>query len=110
MVSEDLPAVAAPVPPVPAPSPAAPRPLTNVQKIQRIAAVIEELRPQFQLDGGDVELVDVDGDTVYVAMSGACMGCQMSGLTISGIQERLMLVLGRPVRVVPASLDKAVGV
>ncbi|MEW5791720.1 MAG: Fe-S cluster assembly protein NifU [Pseudomonadota bacterium] len=110
MVAEDLPVVAAPVPPAPAASPAAPRPLTNVQKIQRIAAAIEELRPRVQLDGGDIELVDVDGDTVYVSMSGACMDCQMSGLTISGIQERLMLALGRPVRVVPAALDKTMGV
>jgi NifU-like protein len=33
----------------------------------------------------------------------------MSGLTISGIQERLMLVLGCPVRVVPAQMAHAVG-
>lgn len=85
------------------------KPLTLVQKIQKISAVIDEMRPQFQLDGGDIELVDVDGDTVTVAMSGSCMGCQMSGLTISGIQERLMLVLGRPVRVIPAQMAHAVG-
>ncbi|MHB1230563.1 MAG: Fe-S cluster assembly protein NifU [Halothiobacillus sp.] len=84
--------------------------MTLVQKIQKISAVIDDMRPQFKMDGGDIQLVDVDGDTVSVAMSGACMGCQMSGITISGIQERLMLTLGRPVRVVPASMPQAVGV
>ena len=88
---------------------AAPAPMTMVQKIQKISAVIDEMRPQFQMDGGNIELVDVDGDTVMVAMSGSCMNCQSSGITISGIQERLMLTLGRPVRVVPASMPQAVG-
>ncbi|ACH83464.1 MULTISPECIES: Fe-S cluster assembly protein NifU [Acidithiobacillus] len=87
----------------------APAPMTMVQKIQKISAVIDEMRPQFQMDGGNIELVDVDGDTVMVAMSGSCMNCQSSGITISGIQERLMLTLGRPVRVVPASMPQAVG-
>ncbi|WP_414041733.1 Fe-S cluster assembly protein NifU [Acidithiobacillus sp. M4-SHS-6] len=88
---------------------AAPAPMTMVQKIQKISAVIDEMRPQFQMDGGNIELVDVEGDTVMVAMSGSCMNCQSSGITISGIQERLMLTLGRPVRVVPASMPQAVG-
>ena len=99
--------------PVMAAKPAAkvpPTPMTMVQKIQKISAVIDEMRPQFQMDGGNIELVDVDGDTVMVAMSGSCMNCQSSGITISGIQERLMLTLGRPVRVVPASMPQAVGV
>lgn len=89
---------------------AAPAPMTMVQKIQKISAVIDEMRPQFQMDGGNIELVDVDGDTVMVAMSGSCMNCQSSGITISGIQERLMLALGRPVRVIPASMPQAVEV
>ncbi|MHB8322557.1 MAG: Fe-S cluster assembly protein NifU, partial [Acidithiobacillus sp.] len=40
---------------------AAPAPMTMVQKIQKISAVIDEMRPQFQMDGGNIELVDVDG-------------------------------------------------
>ena len=92
----------------PASAPAASGGMTLVQKIQKISAVIDEMRPQFQMDGGDIQLVDVDGDTVSVAMSGACMGCQMSGITISGIQERLMLTLGRPIRVVPAPMPQTV--
>lgn len=90
------------------PAPVASGGMTLVQKIQKISAVIDDMRPQFQMDGGDIQLVDVDGDTVSVAMSGACMGCQMSGITISGIQERLMLTLGRPIRVVPAPMPQTV--
>jgi len=92
----------------PAPScpvaPSAPvhKPMTNIQKIQVIQAAIEDIRPALQRDGGDIELVDVDGDTVMVNLSGSCVGCQMSSITLSGVQERLMMALGKPVRVIPA--------
>jgi len=92
----------------PAPScpvaPSAPvhKPMTNLQKIQLITTTIEELRPTLQRDGGDIELVDIDGDTVMVNLHGSCVGCQMSGITLSGVQERLMIALGKPVRVIPA--------
>lgn len=93
---------------IPAPScPAAPsapvdKPMTNLQKIHKITAAIEDIRPTLQRDGGDIELVDIDGDTVMVNLHGTCVGCQMSSVTLSGVQERLMTVLGRPVRVIPA--------
>ncbi len=87
-------------------APASPLPplsasLTNLQKIRLIEETIEELRPYLRKDGGDCELVDVEGSNVLVNLSGACVGCQMSSVTISGIQERLMAKLGTPVRVVP---------
>lgn len=85
--------------PVPAAAPA----MTNLQRIRRIERVIESLRPQLQRDHGDVELVEVAGETVYVNMVGACSGCQMAAMTIGGIQQRLMEELGEFVRVVPAS-------
>ena len=86
-----------PASPIPPPSAS----LTNLQKIRLIEQVIEELRPYLRKDGGDCELVDVDGGNVLVNLSGACVGCQMSSVTISGIQERLMAKLGTPIRVVP---------
>jgi len=79
------------------------RPMTNLQKIAAVQKAIEEIRPSLQRDGGDIELVDVDGDTVVVNLSGSCVGCQMASITIAGVQERLMDALGRPMRVVPAS-------
>lgn len=79
------------------------KPLTSVQRMKKIEQVLESLRPQLMLDGGDVELVEVIGNTVYVNMTGACNGCQMAAMTISGIQQRLMEVLGEFLKVVPAS-------
>lgn len=78
-------------------------PLTNLQRIKKIEEVLTSLRPQLMADGGDVELVEVVDNTAYVNMTGACNGCQMAAMTIAGIQQRLMEVLGEFIRVVPAS-------
>lgn len=83
--------------------------LTNLQRIRRIEQVLESLRPTLQRDHGDVELVDVDGNVIYVNLVGACTGCMMAGATLGGIQQQLIEALGEFVRVVPASeLKRAV--
>lgn len=85
---------------------AAPAPaggMTNLQRMRRIEEILEEIRPMLQRDHGDVELVDIDGKTVYVNMIGACSGCQMASLTLNGIQQKLMEELGEFIKVVPAS-------
>ncbi len=92
---------AAPI--VPTVSDAPKAPLTSVQRIKRIEMVLEALRPQLMADGGDVQLVEVSGNTVYVNMTGACSGCQMAAMTIAGIQQRLMEEMGEFIKVVPAS-------
>ncbi|MDD4914613.1 MAG: Fe-S cluster assembly protein NifU [Methylococcales bacterium] len=79
------------------------KPLTNLQRIKKIEEVLNSLRPQLMADGGDVELVEVVDNIAYVNMTGACSGCQMASMTISGIQQRLMEVLGEFIRVIPAS-------
>lgn len=76
--------------------------LTNLQRIRRIESIIDTIRPQLQRDHGDIELVDVDGKTIYVNMIGACAGCQMEALTLQGIQHRLVEDLGELVRLVPS--------
>ena len=78
-------------------------PLTNLQRIKKIEEVLESLRPALMADGGDVELVEVIGNTAYVKMTGACNGCQMAAMTIAGIQQRLMEVMGEFIKVVPAT-------
>ena len=93
-------------PPKPAASPLAPsKPsapkMTTLQKIKAIEKAIETLRPYLKADGGDCELVDVDGDVVQVKLSGACVGCQMASVTISGVRERLIEQLGIPLKVIP---------
>jgi len=77
--------------------------MTNLQRIRRIEMVLESMRPTLKADGGDVELVEVDGNTIYVNMMGACSGCQLASATLGGIQQRLMEELGEFIKVVPAS-------
>jgi len=74
-----------------APMPHGPmRRLTNLQKIKLIEETIERyIRPELQKDGGDLELVDVEENTVMVSLRGLCTGCPSAGVTIKGIEERL---------------------
>ena len=68
---------------------AAKRPrMTNIQRIRLIEeTVAREIRPALQADGGDVELVDVVGDRVLVALRGTCAGCPSASLTLKGMVE-----------------------
>lgn len=69
---------------------AKPKKLTNLQKIALIQEIIErEIRPGLQADGGDIELIDIDGHRVIIALRGMCTGCAMAGVTISGVQDKL---------------------
>ena len=77
--------------------------MTIPQKIRAIEQVLEEMRPFFRQDGGDCELVDLDGDKVLVRLHGSCIGCQMASATINGLQERLAVRLGQMLRVVPVA-------
>lgn len=81
--------------------------MTTLQKIRLIEQAIEDLRPYLQQDGGDCELVDVEDNKVYVKLSGACVSCQMSSVTIQGVQERLIEKLGIPLRVLPVQAGAA---
>ncbi len=74
-----------------------------MKRVKRIATIIESIRPQLQLDSGDIELVEVLGNTIYVNMSGACNGCQMAAQTLGGVQQRIVEELGEFVKVLPAS-------
>jgi Fe-S cluster biogenesis protein NfuA len=57
----------------------------------RVQAVIEEVRPNLQADGGDIELVDVTADgIVKVRLRGACHGCPGAAMTLKMGVERLL--------------------
>jgi NifU-like protein len=65
-----------------------PRRLTNIQKIKLIEETLErEIRPALKKDGGDIDLVDVDSNTVFVELRGTCATCTMSHLTLKDYVE-----------------------
>jgi NifU-like protein len=62
--------------------------MTNIQKIQLIQETLErEIRPALKKDGGDIELVDVDGDQVVVSMRGTCAQCKVANFTLKEVVE-----------------------
>ncbi|MHB8810934.1 MAG: NifU family protein, partial [Desulfobulbaceae bacterium] len=63
--------------------------MTTLQKIKKIEEVLErEIKPTLKKDGGDIELIDVDGDFVTVSLRGACAGCQSSRTTLKTYVEK----------------------
>ena len=68
--------------------PAKPRKLTNIQKIQLVQQTVnEQIRPKLRADGGDMELIDVEGNKVIVAFRGMCAQCKMAEFTIKDVVE-----------------------
>ncbi len=59
---------------------------------ERVAAVLETIRPAIQADGGDIELVRItDEGVVQIRFQGACVGCPSSSITLQmGIQRLVM--------------------
>ena len=58
---------------------------------EEVQAVINQIRPMLQKDGGDVELVEVDeAGVVKVRLQGACKGCPMSQMTLKNGIERFL--------------------
>lgn len=56
----------------------------------RVRAVLEQVRPYLQMEGGDVELVEVAGHDAKVRLLGACSGCPFSTYTLKlGIEQAL---------------------
>ncbi|TCJ14915.1 NifU family protein [Parasulfuritortus cantonensis] len=79
--------------------------LDPAERLRLIRETVEAARPGIQRDGGDLELVDVQGDRVFLRLSGKCTTCSLAGQTLGGVRRLLMAKLNEPVRVVPAPLD-----
>lgn len=75
----------------------------ETERLQIIKAAIEEIRPNLRRDGGDCELLEVNGNKVMVRLTGACMFCKLSGATLEGIQARIVEKLGELVRLIPVA-------
>ncbi len=62
--------------------------LTNIQKIKLVEETLErEIKPALQKDGGNIELVDVDGNTILVKLHGTCATCIKSEITLTHYVE-----------------------
>ncbi len=65
------------------------KPMSNIEKMRRIEEVIErEIRPSLRADGGDIELMDIIGDKVIVALRGNCANCRVSQFTLKTVVEQ----------------------
>ena len=75
--------------------------LTNIQKMKLIEETIErEIKPSLKKDGGDLELVDIDGNTVMVKLRGTCATCVASEVTLKHYLEAKLRELVAPELVV----------
>jgi Fe-S cluster biogenesis protein NfuA len=57
---------------------------------KRVKEALEEIRPQIQADGGDIEFVAVENKTLKVRLRGACAGCPMAAMTLKQGVETLV--------------------
>lgn len=57
---------------------------------EKVEAVLSQIKPVLQADGGDVELVEVSDGVVKVRLTGACASCPMSTMTLRMGIERVL--------------------
>ncbi|MEB3190781.1 MAG: NifU family protein [Snowella sp.] len=58
--------------------------------VANVETVLDEMRPYLMADGGNVEIVELDGPIVKVRLQGACGSCPSSTMTLKmGIERRL---------------------
>jgi len=57
---------------------------------EKVEETLAQIRPMLQADGGDVELVAVEGGVVKLRLKGACAGCPVSEITLKQGIERLL--------------------
>ena len=76
--------------PVKKPAEEKPAGLSNLQRMQKVMEVINMIRPQLQADGGDIELVDINGKVVSVRLQGSCHGCAASQVTLHQEIEQIL--------------------
>lgn len=61
----------------------------NVDLVNKVQAVIEQVRPYLQADGGDIQFIELTNDNIVkVELQGACGSCPYSRMTLkSGVEE-----------------------
>ena len=57
---------------------------------EKVQKALDEIRPNIQADGGDIQLVAVEKGVVKVRLQGHCVGCPMSAMTLKmGVEAHL---------------------
>ena len=56
----------------------------------KVEEVLNQIRPRLMMDGGNVELVDVNDGVVKLKLTGACAGCAMATMTLKMGIERIL--------------------
>lgn len=64
--------------------------MTHEQQVATIKEVLESLKPMILRDGGNIELVKLEADIVYVRLEGACVSCPSSIFTLKfGLEDAI---------------------
>ena len=61
-----------------------------MELLDKIKAALDDMRPQLQADGGDLEFVSFEDNKVYVRLTGACGSCPMATMTLKQGVERYL--------------------
>jgi len=82
--------------------------MVSAELVERVEAALDEIRPALQMDGGDVELLDIDNEgIVRLRLVGACGGCPMSQFTLQmGIEHTLKSRVPEVARVVAVNSEE----
>ena len=63
--------------------------MTNITE-DNVKQALDKICPALQADGGNIELVKVEGEKVFVKLQGACVGCPMAAITLKqGVEVTL---------------------
>lgn len=85
-------------------APTSARPMTVLEKIRLIEETMErDIRPMLRRDGGDLDLIDVDGDRVVIAFRGMCAQCNVAEVTMKDVVEAKLREFVSPVLTVEES-------
>ena len=80
------------------------KPLTKTQMIIKVNNILETyIADELRKDGGDIELVDIEDNNIYVNLHGACKNCPSSNLTLKNFVENVLREhLGEEINVIEA--------
>lgn len=68
--------------------------------LERVESALDEIRPHLQVDGGDIEVIDITSDNrLIIEWLGNCRACNMSAMTLKGgidqvLKQRVPEIIG----------------